>query len=366
MRRTLLLTVSMLAGLPVLLADFSYQQTATITGGMMKSMMRVAGAFSKQAREPMVSTIFLKGNRMATVHAQFADVVDLDKENMTHIDFAKKTYSVTTFAEMRQAMEEAMQKMEGQKASAKDPNTDVNFRVSATPTGQKRTINGFDAKEMILNIAFEATDNSKGTSGAMNVRSDLWLAPGIQGYEEVRDFQRRLAQKLAIGMPSGIFGGMAQNPQMMKGMAQLAAEMSKVEGMPVYQTVSMGGSATGVPQDGASTPPQPQPQTPSGGEVAGQAASGAATSRMGRLGGLAGMAGGLGGFGRRKKTEEQPQTAPQAAASPSNGQPVSASASLMEMTIEASNFSNAPVDASKFDAPAGFQQVEPPRRGRAR
>ena len=33
-------------------ADFSYQQTSTITGGMMASLMKVAGVFSKSATEP--------------------------------------------------------------------------------------------------------------------------------------------------------------------------------------------------------------------------------------------------------------------------------------------------------------------------
>ena len=47
-----------------LLADFTYQETSTITGGMMMSMMSVAGVFSKQAREPIQSTIAVKGDRM--------------------------------------------------------------------------------------------------------------------------------------------------------------------------------------------------------------------------------------------------------------------------------------------------------------
>ena len=40
---------------------------------------------------------------------------------------------------------------------------------------------------------------------------------------------------------------------------------------------------------------------------------------------------------------------------------------LMELTTEASGFSTADVDASKFEVPAGFKQVEPEmgrRRGR--
>src|SRR5689334_14051396 len=40
-----------------LLADFTYQETSTITGGAVMSMLKVVGVFSKQAREPIVSTI---------------------------------------------------------------------------------------------------------------------------------------------------------------------------------------------------------------------------------------------------------------------------------------------------------------------
>jgi hypothetical protein len=55
-----------------LLADFTYQETSTITGGAMLSMMKLAGVFSKQAREPIQSTIAVKGDKMVhrtTTHA---------------------------------------------------------------------------------------------------------------------------------------------------------------------------------------------------------------------------------------------------------------------------------------------------------
>jgi hypothetical protein len=43
-----------------LLADFSYQQTSTITGGLMASLMKVAGVFFKPARESIRNTIAVK------------------------------------------------------------------------------------------------------------------------------------------------------------------------------------------------------------------------------------------------------------------------------------------------------------------
>ncbi len=48
-------------------ADFKYTETSKITGGMLSGMMKVMGAFSKEARkagEPMQSTTYVKGNRL--------------------------------------------------------------------------------------------------------------------------------------------------------------------------------------------------------------------------------------------------------------------------------------------------------------
>src|SRR5512138_1797726 len=87
------------AGLP---ADFSYEQTSKLTGGAMASMMKVAGVFSKSAREPIRTTMAVKGDRMVTLTGNNATVIDLGKETFTEIDFQKKTYSVMTFAEMKQ------------------------------------------------------------------------------------------------------------------------------------------------------------------------------------------------------------------------------------------------------------------------
>src|SRR3954468_11920442 len=95
-------------------ADFSYEQTTKVTGGAMAGVLRMAGAFSKQVREPMQSTVMLKGDRLATISRDHIHVIDLNKETMTDIDLAKKTYSTITFAQMAEAMKRMAEKM-GQK-----------------------------------------------------------------------------------------------------------------------------------------------------------------------------------------------------------------------------------------------------------
>src|SRR6185295_7990382 len=80
----------------LLLADFSYTEITRVTGGMMMSMSRALGGLSKEMKkvgEPTTSSVYLKGDRMATVNDHTAHIIDLDKETMTEVDFDKKTYS---------------------------------------------------------------------------------------------------------------------------------------------------------------------------------------------------------------------------------------------------------------------------------
>jgi hypothetical protein len=199
----------------------------------------------------------------------------------------------------------------------------------------------------------------------MVVTGDMWLAQGVPGYEEIRDFYLRMMQKLPWTPGSGGFAMM--QPGVGKGMANLMKEASKLDGVPVHQVMRMGLKGEGGQMAGAGQPAeqqQPAPQMPSAGQAAGDAAgrtaAGAAGGRLGRLGGLAG---GLGGLGRRgKKQEEAPPPPPPPAATDQQTPPAggisAAPGSMMEMTTELSGFSSAPVDPSKFEVPAGFKQVE--------
>src|SRR3954447_21641168 len=106
-------------------ADFSYEQTSKVTGGAMAGMMKVAGAFSSKAREPIVSTVMVRGDRMASVTRDQIHVIDLGRETFTDIDLAHKTWSVMTFAEMEAAMKQMAEKMGQQQ---KDQ-ASLNFRA---------------------------------------------------------------------------------------------------------------------------------------------------------------------------------------------------------------------------------------------
>ena len=320
-------------------ADFSYDQNTKMTGGAMAGIMKIAGAFSKAARDPMSSTVMVKGDRMAHIGANHISVIDLKSETITDIDPVKKTYSVITFADMAKAMRQMSDKMA---EKGKEQKADMNFKASLKETGEKKVVSGFNTKEVVLTIEMEATDQKSGNKGAMTVVSDMWLTPQIPGYEEVKDFYKRMATKLAWTPGSSAMG--MQSGDMMKGMGQLAKESAKLEGVPILQIMKMGvaGDGTGMPQSGnAEKPRQAAPPPPTAGEVA-------ASAIAGRFG--------LGGFGKKKKpVEEQPAQTTTAPAQSSDS-----SGSLMEMTTESTNFSTASIDASRFDVPAGFRKVDHP------
>ncbi|MEP6538357.1 MAG: hypothetical protein ABJF23_23665 [Bryobacteraceae bacterium] len=320
-------------------ADFSYDQNSKITGGALAGMMKMAGAFSKAAREPMNSTVMVKGDRMAHVGANHISIIDLKSETITDIDPAKHSYSVITFADMAKAMQQMSDKMA---AKGKQEGADMKMKASVKETGEKKMVSGFNTKEVVLTIEMEMADPKSGEKGTMAVVSDMWLAPDIPGYDEVREFYKRMATKIAWTPGAG---GMAmQRGDMMKGMGELAKESAKLQGVPVLQIMKMGGAgdAAGSSQTRTETPKQAAPPAPTAGELAASA--------------IAGRLGGFGGFGKKKKpAEEQPAETASAPAQSSDS-----SASLMEMTTESMNFSTAPIDGSRFEVPAGFKKVDHP------
>jgi hypothetical protein len=340
-------------------ADFTYTETTQITGGSMLGLMKMAGAFSKQARqagEPIVSTVAIKGNRMAHINPTNIEIIDLDAETITNIDVLKKQYTVVTFAQMKQQIEDAAAKMKEQQQKAQPAapppqqpsTTDVTFHVNVRNTGQSKDVSGLSANESILAMNMDATDKSSGQTGSMAITNDMWLVPEIPGYDEVKEFYRKFALKMGTVFSSAINPAMlAQYQGASQGMADMAKEMSKLKGTPVLQVMRMGMTTDGNPLPAASEaalpPPPSGPAMPSASEVAQQSASSAIASKLGGFG--------LGGFGKKKKADPPP---PDPAATAAASQTWSV---LTETSTQVGGFSRTVSDAS-FAIPAGFKQVQ--------
>lgn len=323
-----------------LLADFTYEQTSQITGGAMLQMVRFAGAFSKNTRkmtDPIPTTVSIKGNRMLRKTPDEATVIDLDQQTITTIHFANKTYSVTTFEQLKQQMAAMAERMKSH--GAQQP--DTSFDVKVNDTGQTKAINGNSAHEMVMTITASSTDAKSGGQGALNIVSNMWIAPNVPGYAEARNFQRRMAESL--GWVPGE-NPMINRPDMVKAMSQVYKEGSKLDGMPLATTVRMGGTVQGTAdasdQKQASDKPQ-QDAAPAPASV-GEA--------------LTGALGGHFGLGRRKKQARSEPADAQSPASENKGK--QADASLLEVTSDVTSYNSGAVDAAVFQVPSDYSKID--------
>ncbi|MDQ2950604.1 MAG: DUF4412 domain-containing protein [Acidobacteriota bacterium] len=329
MNRSLIVRAALIISVTAvpLLADFTYDETSQMTGGSMLQVMQMAARFSKDSRkmtQPILTTISFQGNRMLRKTADEATIIDLDKQTITTINFAKKSYSVGTFEELKQQMAAASEKMRSKTA---DQPT-ASFDVKVEDTGKTKNVNGSNTHEMKMTMTMSGKDEKSGTQGAMDVVSDMWIAPDVAGYGEARDFQRRMAQSL--GWTPGQ-NPMLSRPDVAKAMAEVYKQGSKLDGMPLATTIRMGANIQGTPATSGQAPSNPDAQN-------------ASASPESVAGALAGALGGF-GMGRHKKQKDSKDS--------KDSDPC-----LMEMTTEINNYNSNPADSAMFQVPSGFEKVD--------
>ena len=183
----------------------SDQKTKIEFAGMLGRMFNLFGG--KSAREGTTSTVALKGNRKSTINDSMGQIIDLSEEKVYDLDMKKKTYKVTTFAELRRQMQEAQQKAQEEArkeegkpaekteaAKPQEPQVEVDFDVKNT--GQKKQLNGFDTHEAVMTITVREKGKTLEQGGGMVMTTDMWLAPSIKEMKEIVDFDIKYAQKL--------------------------------------------------------------------------------------------------------------------------------------------------------------------------
>ena len=139
---------------PFAFADVSYQETTRVTGGSMMGMVKMAGAFSSQAKQalaPTTSTVMIHGSRMVRSNPHSTEIIDLDDQTITMIDHDKRTYSVMTFQEMEKAMADAAAKAKGAKPTPAG-GSQMSFNAHISNSGATRQLDGQTASEVLLTI----------------------------------------------------------------------------------------------------------------------------------------------------------------------------------------------------------------------
>jgi len=358
---------------PLAFADVSYQETTQITGGSLMGMLKLAGAFSSQAKQanaPMTSTVALHGNRMVRSNPHTTEIIDLDQQNMTFIDHDKHTYSVVTFQQMQQAMADAAAKAKAQSKDSANSNNasgaQMSFNAHVSSNGTTRSIDGRDAKEALLTVTMiaNATDGSN-AKGGMAATSEMWMVSDVPGQEELRAFNQRMAKELAMDTTIGQMSGLlSAQPGGAQALADLKKEAAKMSGFPVLQVTRVGVSADGQPLAAPSVAPMAQSKSEGSGagKVAGEVATDTGTQvasdQVSKLGSF-GRA--LGGSGMGALMRHKPSSSSTTAAPASNNSGDAATAGvLLESQTETGNFSTAPADPNSFQIPAGYKEVTSP------
>jgi hypothetical protein len=286
-------------------ADVRTEQKSRVEfGGVLGRMMNMFGG--KSAREGVVSTVAVKGNRKATLNEDTGQIVDLGEEKVYDLDLKRKTYKVTTFAELRRRMEEARKKAEqdARKEQPKEetskreeqPQVEIDFDIKNT--GQKKMVNGFDTHEAVMTITVRERGKTLEQGGGMVVTSDMWLAPKIAAMREIADFDMRYAQKLYGTTVSGVSAeqmaaALAMYPMMKEALGRMSAEGAKLEGTPILTTTTM---------DAAKSAEQ----------MAADGQQKESDSKPGVSGGVGGLLGGLARRAAAKKAEGDADAKPRA------------------------------------------------------
>jgi len=266
-------------------ADFSYITT------------RKGGPGAAEAGDAATKHYY-KGQKMKTESAASASIFDLDAQTITTINHTAKTYTVTRFSELAQTMK----------------NAGVDAKVDVKQTGQKKSINGYNATEVLMTMAMETPQTAQ-TGMKMTMENSMWLSPDVPGAAELRAFY----QKNMDRFPWSAMAGGSGNPGLQKAMADMQKQIAQLGGIPVLQVTKMktGGNPeqqAAMQQGMAQARAQMEAMRKQGGKQAEMAEQ--ALARMGAMGGSGG--------------------------------------SLFEVTTESSGFSTAAITDSVFAIPAGY------------
>ena len=357
-------------------ADASYQETVQVTGGSLVDTLKKIPFMPKsmkQILEPMVSRKALHGNQLVSISKSTTEIIDLDQETITQIDTERKTWSVVTFAQMRQAFKDAPKRLEeaqagthaekpAQPADGGQPQVKVTFEINVTDPGAVKSINGVSAREQVMTMKAHVTDaNPPADKPPQTVTytmiTDVWTAPEPPEMKEIDDFYVRYGRKLMEGVDAAalmksmqpVINGSALSalfmnqpgagPAAQDMMKKMAVELEKIKGTRILEVTRMGGEGMAPPAGGDAVTPPP---------ANGSAAQPSTASKLGALGSMLGKS----MLGNLRGNDPPPASASEGAAS--------ASLVLYESTSQKSDFSVEPVAKTLFQVPSGFKQVDSP------
>ena len=330
--------VCVLALTPALSADLRTDQRVRFQlGGALGKMVNL---FSKGAREGVTTMVAVKGSRKATMNGDSTgQIIDLSEEKIYDLDLKKKTYKVTTFAEIRKQMEEARRQAEQaakeeraepsqpSKPAEKDPNAkeyEVDFDIKNT--NETKTVNGFDTRKSVMTITVREKGKTLNDAGGMVMTTDTWLAASAPSTKDLAEFDMKYAQKIYGPMVVGASAqdmamALAMYPQMKPALDKMAAEGAKLQGTAILTDMRVEAVPPGTANQTSAAPAPPEEPKKKG---------------------LGGMLGGLRKMAAESEKNQNSESKPQRAII------MTTSVEMLKLTTD--------VDAASVAMPAGFTE----------
>jgi hypothetical protein len=264
-----------------LLADIKTQEKTTFQmGGAMGGLInRLAG---DAAKDGVVSSVAVRGSRKMTSNDASGRIIDLAEEKVYDIDYRKKEYRVTTFAELRKKWQDAQEKakkdVDEMKAEDRpDPRQegkqyDVSFDVKET--GQKKTIAGHNTREAIVTVTMHEKGKTLEQGGGLVMTSSMWIAPKISAMDEIAAFDLKFAKAIYGDLIPSLDAAqmsmlLASYPSFKEMSEKMAAEAKKLDGTALSVATTLEAVKSAEQMAAAAS----APAASSGGGIAGRLAA---------------------------------------------------------------------------------------------
>lgn len=214
--------------------------------GFLGRMVNMFGG----AKDGVISTVAVKGNRLARMSDTSGQIIDLGEQKVYDLDVKKKEYTITTFEELRRRLREAREKAEKdmknrpaeEKSQLEESGKEIEIDADIKETGQKKTIAGFETRQVVLTITAHEKGRKLEESGGFIMTNDMWIAPKVAALDEIMQFELKYFQAVygeELGLdPRQMAGVMAMFPSFKKMADQMAAEGRKMEGTPLLTTMT--------------------------------------------------------------------------------------------------------------------------------
>jgi hypothetical protein len=138
---------------------------------------------------------YFKGRMMKTETGDTSTIIDFDAQTLTTINNRLKTVTVRSLSDI----------------GAAAGHNGASVQIDVKETGQQKTINGYNAKELIMTMDVDVRQARQ--MGKMRMEMDLWLSTDVPGIGELKSFYQKNMERFPWAALSGGSGNAANDPR---------------------------------------------------------------------------------------------------------------------------------------------------------